>query len=151
VARDVPWEQGGLIAEFGPGTGRITEALARRMTASSQLLLFEADPGFRKHLRQQFPGVPVFSDANQLQTALGQLGMSEVSAVVSGIPFTVLSSRQRAEILEQVRDCLAPGGAFVAYQFTPSLFAETRRFFPRVQVGVMPWNLPPMLLIRCTR
>lgn len=121
------------------------------MHESGQLLLFEADPGFRKHLRQQFPGVPVFPDANQLQAAMGRLGMSEVSAVVSGIPFTMLSPLRRAEILEQVRDSLAPGGAFVAYQFTPSLFAETRRFFPRVQVGVMPWNLPPMLLIKCTR
>lgn len=151
VAADLPWEQCHAVAEFGSGTGRVTEALVRRSPPGCSLLLFEADPGFRSHLRRRYPALPVYPDACQLGPALAERGLDEVSAVVSGIPFTVMEPGVREEILAQVRDHLAPDGLFLAYQFTPSLCVHARRLFGEVRVRWMPWNLPPMLLIECRR
>lgn len=149
VAAALPAEGCSALAEFGPGTGRITEEMLRRLPAGSRLLLFEADPGFRRHLGQRFPGLPVYADARHLRVALAEQGLRQIPAVVSGIPFAVLPADARTEILSQVRDCLAPGGVFVAYQYTPNLYLHARQYFARIELQMVFWNLPPAVILRC--
>lgn len=149
VAAALPLAGGGAVAEFGPGTGRITAELLRRLPAGARLLLFEADPGFRQHLRRRYPGLPLYADAAQLRQALAQEGLPGLQAVVSGIPFAVLPAPARTAILSQVRECLAPGGVFLAYQYTPNLALYARPYFRRVRWHLVPWNLPPAVLITC--
>ena len=47
----------GPVAEFGPGTGRLTEAILARGVSPHDLTLFEMNGDFVRHLRHRFPGV----------------------------------------------------------------------------------------------
>ncbi len=49
----------GRVVEFGPGTGRFTEAILARGVPPENLTLFELDEEFVAWLRQKFPGVTV--------------------------------------------------------------------------------------------
>ncbi len=51
--------QTGRVVEFGPGTGRFTEAILARGVPPANLTLFELDDEFAAHLRARFPGVTV--------------------------------------------------------------------------------------------
>lgn len=150
VAAEVPWQRCTAVAEFGPGTGRITEAVLQRLPAGCRLLLFEADPDFRTLLRRRYPGVPVYDDAAHLRQALAEQGLPGLDLVVSGIPFAVLPAGARQGILAQVGECLAPGGLFLAYQYTPNLYLYARPHFRQVQCRLVLWNLPPALVLRCS-
>jgi phosphatidylethanolamine/phosphatidyl-N-methylethanolamine N-methyltransferase len=46
VARKMDFSQPRVIAEYGPGEGVHSRAIARRMSPDSHLLLFELDPAF---------------------------------------------------------------------------------------------------------
>ncbi len=49
--------QTGPVAEFGPGTGVMTQALIDAGLPPDQVTLFEVNPTFASHLRTHFPGV----------------------------------------------------------------------------------------------
>src|ERR1043166_7636969 len=53
VARKMDFSEPRIIAEYGPGEGVHSRAIARRLSAASQLLLFELDPAFRRVLHRQ--------------------------------------------------------------------------------------------------
>lgn len=46
----------GRVVEFGPGTGRLTEAILAAGVAPRDLTLFEMSEDFVTHLRRRFPG-----------------------------------------------------------------------------------------------
>src|SRR5881398_3870783 len=56
VAEKIDFERARVIAEYGPGEGVHSRALAQRMRADAQLLLFELDPAFSRDLARQFAG-----------------------------------------------------------------------------------------------
>lgn len=151
VVAAVPWERCPVVAELGSGTGAITQLIWERLPPGSRLLLFEADPDFRRLLAHRFPGVPIYPDAAHLDRALAEQGLPAVAAVISGLPFATLPPPVRTAILDQVAACLAPGGVLVAYQYAPVLWWLARSRFARVQVGLEPWNLPPAFVIRCQK
>jgi len=51
--------RGGPVVEFGPGTGRFTEAILARGVPPERVTLFELDEEFVDYLRGRFPGVTV--------------------------------------------------------------------------------------------
>src|SRR5690349_18241444 len=51
VARKMDFSEPRIIAEYGPGEGVHSREIARRMSADSQLLLFELDPAFSRDLQ----------------------------------------------------------------------------------------------------
>src|SRR5580698_5987624 len=70
VAAKMDFSQPRVIAEYGPGEGCHTREIARRMHPESRLILFELDPEFAEHLKDQFRGdervVVLNSDASHL-------------------------------------------------------------------------------------
>ncbi len=58
VASKIDFEQARVIAEYGPGEGVHSRALAQRMRPDAQLLLFELDPHFSRDLARQFADDP---------------------------------------------------------------------------------------------
>ena len=51
--------QTGPVAEFGPGTGGMTQAVIDAGLPPDQVTLFDVNPTFASHLRTRFPGVHV--------------------------------------------------------------------------------------------
>src|SRR5438067_12961253 len=64
VASKIDFERTRVIAEYGPGEGVHSRALAERMRRDAQLLLFELDPAVWRDLARQFaddPRVPAIN------------------------------------------------------------------------------------------
>src|SRR5207249_9787754 len=54
VASKIDFDRARVIAEYGPGEGVHSRALAQRMRPDAQLLLFELEPHFSCDLARQF-------------------------------------------------------------------------------------------------
>ncbi len=142
-----------VIIEYGPGEGCHTREIARRMNPESRLILFELDPEFAEHLREQFRDdrrVEVLNqDACLLNEELAKRGHSHCDYVVSGIPFSILDPEKKRALLRHTYDSLAPQdhSAFIIYQVTNELVGHCRHF-PRVESEYCLRNLPPMFVTK---
>ena len=82
--------------------------------------------------------------ASTLGEQLEQRGLEAADAVVSGIPFSTLPKALAARIVEAIDAALAPGGRFVAYQFTDRVAAYTRPVMGKPAVKLEVRNVPPV-------
>ncbi|MEN1729711.1 MAG: rRNA adenine N-6-methyltransferase family protein [Pseudomonadota bacterium] len=123
----IPDKQG-VVVEFGPGTGNVTDSIVRKGHDPKDLILIENDPIFCAHLRSKFPGATVIqSDAIEALrplTALGAIG------AVSGLPLVNFEAEERAVFLRKVmNEVVTPGGklAQFTYFFKSPLGADSPR------------------------
>ena len=123
------------------------------MHPESRLLLFELDPELSQHLEEQFRGdsrVSVFNaDAARLAIELAELGHAHCDYVVSGIPFSILESNKKRELLQSTHAVLAPTAtsAFIIYQVTNELVNHCRHF-SRIESEYCLQNIPPMFVTK---
>lgn len=134
----------GPVAEFGPGTGQLTQAILARGVAPQNLTLFEMNPDFVTHLRVKFPGVTVHLAGAETapQHLAGKMG-----AVVSGLPLLSMPLDIRRAIAGAAAAVLAEGGHFIQFTYgprsplSPELVAELGF---TMSTGAYVWaNLPP--------
>lgn len=134
----------GRVAEFGPGTGKLTRAILARGVAPGNLTLFELNPDFCARLRSRFPGVTVVNAPAQ---TLPDHCAPGLSAVISGLPLLAMPDAVQLAIVGAAFDRLAPGGVFVQFTYgrTASVSQAVRRALGlRAERGPKVWNnLPP--------
>jgi phosphatidylethanolamine/phosphatidyl-N-methylethanolamine N-methyltransferase len=151
VARAAALDHARLVVELGPGTGGTTRALLRHLAPEAQLLAIEINPRLAAQVRHRLPDprlVVHTGSAAEIVEALGQHGLGTPDVVVSGIPFSTMPRPLALGILHSVRDALAPGGLFVAYQVRDRVAVLGRTVFgpPRTELEVR--NVPPMRVYR---
>ena len=142
------------IVELGPGTGVLTREILERMPVDGQLIGVEISPHFASILESEFPD-PRFSvflgSATEIEKALVESGAEAADLVVSGIPFSTMSSGDGRRTLEAAKRILAPGGRFVAYQFRGHVRRMAEPVFGPGQTVSGFWNIPPMRIYTWTR
>lgn len=135
---------GGNVAEFGPGTGKITRAILDRGVAAAELTLFEMNTAFCRRLGEKFPGVRIENRAAQ---SIRTLGLMDLGTVVSGLPLLSMPPHVRGEIVQSAFAALRPGGIFVQFTYgtRPPLDEGLCRSIGLVaQFGGRVWsNVPP--------
>jgi phospholipid N-methyltransferase len=142
------------VVELGPGTGGTTRAFLRAMPGSAHLLAIELSQEFAARLRATVRDprlVVVNGSAEQIEHHLAEQGLPAPDAVISGIPFSTMPREVGDRIAAAVARSLAPGGRFVAYQFS-SRVAE--RATPHLGEPAREWepiNIPPMRVYTWTR
>jgi phosphatidylethanolamine/phosphatidyl-N-methylethanolamine N-methyltransferase len=140
------------VVEFGPGTGRFTEAILARGVPPENLTLFELDEEFVDHLRQKFPGVTVHNRPAQDAAALVT---EPVACVISGLPLLSMPAEVREGIVGAAFRILAPRGRYVQFTYGPHppLPPETIAMLRlTVNKGHKIWaNLPPATVYRFRR
>lgn len=104
----------GNVAEFGPGTGKITRAILDRGVAAADLTLFEMNTAFCRRLGEKFPGVRIENRAAQ---SIRTLGLMNLGTVVSGLPLLSMPPHIRGEIVQSAFAALRPGGIFVQFTY----------------------------------
>lgn len=143
----------GRVLEFGPGTGRLTEAILARGIAPHDLTLFEMNADFVRHLRARFPGVTVHH--GPAQEAAQVIGAQPVAKVISGLPLLSMPVVLRESIVEAAFQVLAPGAAMVQFTYGPQppLPPESlQRLGLVASIGPRVWrNLPPARVFRFFR
>lgn len=140
-----------LAVELGPGTGGTTRALLRKMAPDAILVAIEINPDFVKLLAENIvdPRLVVHhGSATQIHEILTQHGLGEPDVILSGIPFSTMEESLATEILRSVRDSLAPGGRFVAYQFRDRVHRLAKNVFGQAHVQTELRNVPPMRIYR---
>ena len=134
----------GRVVEFGPGTGRLTEAILAKGVAPRDLTLFEMNGDFAAHLRQRFPGVTLHHTG--AQEAPNRI-QGQVGAVISGLPLLSMPALIRESIVKAAVDILAPDGIFVQFTYGPRPPVSDEliaRLGLEVDAGRKVWlNLPP--------
>ncbi|MCX7288449.1 MAG: methyltransferase domain-containing protein [Rhodobacterales bacterium] len=142
----------GRVVEFGPGTGRFTEAILARGVRPEDLTLFELDEEFVTYLRNRFPGVTVHEAPAQ---DAARLLSQPVSTVISGLPLLSMPPDVREGIVAAAFELLAPRGRFVQFTYgarAPLSAATIAALGLTVTKGLKIWaNLPPARVYRFRR
>jgi phospholipid N-methyltransferase len=151
VCRNIDFDCGDLIVEYGPGTGVFTNYLLKYMKGSSRLILIERNKNFDSILKQtiQDPRVVIFNDSaeNVLET-LRSCQESHADYIISGIPFLLLNCQLKEKILYNTHRALKKGGKFLVYQTCfqadHHLKVHLERYFPVVRTRFEVRNIPPL-------
>lgn len=152
VLEPIDWERARVLVEYGPGVGTITAEILRRMRPDAQLIAIETNRDFVRFLRGSLPDprLHVVQDsAAEVQTVLSRLGLPAAHYIVSGIPLGSMPETVRADIVSKSRAALAPGGAFLVYQFTARALPVLQRTFRYVSRSFERRNIPPAQLFVC--
>jgi phosphatidylethanolamine/phosphatidyl-N-methylethanolamine N-methyltransferase len=135
------------IAEFGCGTGPITEVILEQMPRDGILWGFEVHEPFVDHLKKTFDDerFTLFEEsATNIVEHRHARELPPFDAVISTIPFSYLSHQQSTELLRAVIDTMSDDGTFVALQYHPTYLPPLlRRHFDSVSRDIYLWNVPP--------
>ncbi|MBI4499319.1 MAG: methyltransferase domain-containing protein [Chloroflexi bacterium] len=144
-----------LVVELGAGTGAITGPLLRHLSPQARVLAVEIYPPFAEHLRRRFPDdrlEVIEGSAEALPQYLAERGLPSAAYVVSSIPFSTLPAGVGRAIVAAAYRILEPGGALVAYQYSPfHLEPLLRAQFAHVARHLVLRNLPPAFVYRAVR
>lgn len=149
MLKRIPWDRVRTVAELGAGTGPITAKVCEQKPARVRFLVFEREPEFRRLLKQRFPQLEMYPEAAQLSRVLERTGLHQADVILSGIPFAALPAQTQESLLDEIERSLAPGGLFVAFQYSWLLYRRLRRRFSRVDLGFTLFNLPPAVVYYC--
>lgn len=148
------WTQIRIAVEYGPGTGVVTRALLARLGPDARLYAFEINEDFVAYLRQSIADprlVVVAGSAETVGAVLAAAGHQHCDIAVSSLPFSIMPIAVRNRIVQATAAILAPGGAFVGYQYSTRWLGELRSVFRRVSVELEPRNWPPAFVFTALR
>lgn len=160
VAQVVPTTGSPVVVELGPGTGSLSNGIARRLPDGARHIGIELSRELTDHLRTTKPWMDVaHGDAGDLRTLLDELGVERADAIISSIPWSLLSGTDQDHILDQVTDSLNPHGAFTALTYVPAgrtsggrdFRGRLGRTFDEVVTHTTWRSFPPILHYICRR
>jgi phospholipid N-methyltransferase len=146
----LPLDGDPVVVELGAGTGRVTDALQRRLAGRGRHLAVEINPVLAQRLAHRHRGVTVMQgDAGRLPGLLADHGVEHANAVVSLLPW---AAHAAAPVPALAAAALAPAGVFTQvallglHLLPPArrLVRDLRAAFDEVTVSGPVWaNLPP--------
>jgi phospholipid N-methyltransferase len=84
--------------------------------------------------------------ASGIGAELERRRLPPADVVISGIPFSTMQPDLCEDIVTAVNEALAPGGRFVAYQFTDRVAEYTKPVMGPPEVEIEFVNVPPIRL-----
>lgn len=161
LARIAPGQGTPVVVELGPGTGAVTTEVSRRIAPGGRHLAVELDPAMARYLQRSHPGVDVINgDAAKLTELLAERDVTQVDAVISGLPWSLFDRATQRAILGQVVEVTGETGAFATFAYSHTMpIPSARRFkatlqetFDEVVATRTVWrNLPPAFCYLCRR
>ncbi|UUV29199.1 methyltransferase domain-containing protein [Amycolatopsis roodepoortensis] len=147
-------ENARLVVELGPGTGVFTGAVLSRLPPGARLVAVEINPRLAGILRERYPEVEIVQGSAE---NLDDHVREAADVVVSGLPWTVMTTDRQERILDRVTEILVPNGRFTTFAYVHAAWAPPgRRFAAALRdrfavTGRSPvvWpNLPPAFVHR---
>ncbi|MBI4420771.1 MAG: methyltransferase domain-containing protein [Gemmatimonadetes bacterium] len=142
-----------FIVEYGAGDGILTKALLKKLPEGGRITAVERNDRFYRELRRiRDPRLRVIrGDVIAMSRDAGAFRLPIIHGVVSSIPLSFASSRQRETLVSNTWKALAPDGVFVVYQYTPLILPLLKKYFSRVTVGFEPRNILPYFIMRAEK
>jgi phospholipid N-methyltransferase len=161
MVRWIDWESAGTVVEYGPGTGAFTAQILQCKRPGTEFFAVEVNSQFAATLARRFPDVTILQDSvGNIEALCRQQGVSEVDAIVCGLPWAAFSDRDQTAYLDAMMRVLKPGGHFATFAYLSGMVLPAARrfrrklqsFFGEVQVSPTVWsNIPPAFVYRCRR
>lgn len=148
----VDWQRARVLVEYGPGVGTFTQEILSRMHPEAILIVLETNEDFVAYLNQYYPDPRlevVHASAENIQDTLREKGLNGADYVIAGIPFSTIPDEIKESILRATQQSIAPQGAFLLYQFSPSLLPHLKRTFSNVERDFVPLNFLPAHFYYC--
>jgi|694.fasta_scaffold47888_1 phospholipid N-methyltransferase len=135
------------VVELGPGTGGSTRVLLSRMPPKARLLTIEMNSDCHEHLRRNVIDARLQSECTSAENLVELIAAHRLpapDAIISGIPFSTMPVEVGDRIAAAIAASLAPGGRFVAYQWTPRVADRTIPYLGEPKREWELFNIPPM-------
>lgn len=152
VLEPIDWARTRVLVEYGPGVGTITGEILKRMGPDTKLIIIEMNVELARFLRETFRDarlVVIEGSAANVRQVLTENGFDGADYIISGIPLGSMPVAVREHIVRETKQALAPGGAFIVYQFTSRVLPELQRVFEVVKRGREWLNVLPAHLFFC--
>ncbi|MGC3873836.1 class I SAM-dependent methyltransferase [Halomonas sp. GXIMD04776] len=149
----VDWQEARVLVEYGPGVGTFTREILRQMHPEATLLVLETNEDFVEFLEQTCPDPRlqiVHESAENIEQVLSAHGLGPADYIIAGIPLSTLPALVKDKILRATQQVIAPSGAFLLYQFSPSVLPHLNKTFSEVQRNFIPLNFLPAHFYRCS-
>jgi len=147
----VDWARCRTFVEYGPGTGVFTRSVLARARPDLRLIAIDTNPVFIDHLRETIPDPrlsAVHGSAGDVPVILADHGRDAADFILSGLPFSTLPDGVGNHIVAATHAALAPGGAFLVYQYSLFVLPMLRKHFACIDVE-REWRcIPPARLMR---
>src|SRR5687768_12232418 len=110
MVEDVRLRPGTPLVEFGPGTGPITDEIARVLPSPSAFLGIERDAAFVGMLQKRFPHLRFHCGlAQDVEEILAADPGGPVAAIISGLPFASFPEQLQDAVISAIAAVLEPG------------------------------------------
>lgn len=110
------------LLEVGPGTGSITEVLAKELAGRGQVDLYEINPEFVRHLKERIAREACFAPMrNRIGVHLGDVRdlprKPAFDMIISGLPFNNFTPDEVRSFLEHFMGLLKPQGTLSYFEY----------------------------------
>ncbi|MDR1745171.1 MAG: ribosomal RNA adenine dimethylase domain-containing protein [Planctomycetota bacterium] len=150
-----------VIAEFGPGTGVVTNRILESLLPGQKFFAIEVNEEFAEALRKRFPDLHIHVGcASSVAACCREEGVERVDCVFSGLPWAIFPDDLQHKILRGMIDVMPKGGIFVTFAYLQGLIMPAgkkfkqnmKQYFTQVENSSVIWkNIPPALIYRCTK
>jgi len=141
------------VVEYGPGEGVMTKALLERLPPNGRLLVVEPNVRFIETLRRiKDKRLEVLEGKVQDMTLEKLREFQGADAVVSSIPFSLLTPAERFSVVAVTHKLLAPGGSFIVFhQYSRLMVRPLKKYFRSVSVVFEPRNILPCFVLNAKK
>ena len=161
MVNSIDWNHVDVALEYGPGTGAFTGHIIKQLTSDSRFLAIELSPQFAQLLAAQFPQATICTgNVADVASICGQHDISQVDAIVSGLPWAVFHDQDQEQYLDAMMNVLRKDGQFVTFGYLQGLLLPAARrfrrrlekYFDTVEASSPVWsNFPPAIYYHCRR
>lgn len=151
MAEQINYDKAKFIIELGPGVGPYTNIILKNKKETTGYIAFEKNEDMAKILKGKFPGIDIYNKAEEMSAIIRKNNIKNVDYIISGLPFTVLEKEIRKTILNQIYDNLDSGGKFVTFQYSLDLYKHLKNTYNKVEVKIVPINIPVAFIYVCTK
>ncbi|MDB5700198.1 MAG: methyltransferase [Sphingomonadales bacterium] len=143
------WANTRLFVEYGPGVGTFCQPILDKLAPDAMLLVIDTNPDFVAYLKETIHDPrfrAICGSATDVERYVADAGYDHADYIASGLPFSTLPPGIGDEIAAATKRILRVGGAFLVYQYNPSVRNFIARQFDRIDHEMEFWNVPPAQL-----
>lgn len=154
ILKNIVFSNSELIVEFGPGNGKITKEILKKIKPSATLVCFEINEVFYKDLLQlkNKQLIVLNISAENVQQEIQKLGFNQIDNIISSLPLTMIPKNVAINIINNAYKILRQNGKFIQYQYSTLFLKEFKSIFKKkVILNFEMLNLPPAFVYKCIK
>jgi phospholipid N-methyltransferase len=152
MVNDVEFENAKYIAEYGSGTGIITEEILKRSRKDAKILCFETNKklyNFLKNNINDARAIIINDSAENIKKYMKKYSIPKIDCILGVLSFSTLGSNKKHIIMKETKKALRDEGKFIFCRYLPHFEKCPQKYFSRIYMNFVPFNIPPSLVYVC--